>query len=120
MRRLLLRLEDFRLLPVFVVVSMAVGIGLGNALQISDFTLTPPIDALKAIIGGTFEPTVANAISLGVPIGLFAMMYPAMTNVRLNEVGSAFRSPRQLAVVLAVQLPRRAVPDARPGQPVRG
>jgi ACR3 family arsenite transporter len=28
------------------------------------------------------------------------MMYPAMTNVRLGEVGAAFRSPRQLAVVL--------------------
>jgi ACR3 family arsenite transporter len=96
MRRLLLRLEDFRLLPIFVVVSMAIG----NALQISDFTLTPPIDALKSIAGGTFDPTVANALSLGVPIGLFAMMYPAMTNVRLGEVGHAFRSPRQLAVVL--------------------
>jgi len=100
MRRLLLRLEDFRLLPIFVVVSMAVGIAIGNALQISDFTLTPPIDALKSIAGGTFDPTVANALSLGVPIGLFAMMYPAMTNVRLGEVGHAFRSPRQLAVVL--------------------
>ena len=99
-RRLLLTLEDFRLLPIFVVVSMAVGIAIGNALQISDFTLTPPIDALKSIAGGTFDPTVANALSLGVPIGLFAMMYPAMTNVRLGEVGHAFRSPRQLAVVL--------------------
>jgi ACR3 family arsenite transporter len=35
-----------------------------------------------------------------VPIGLFAMMYPAMTNVRLGEIGAAFRSPRQLGVVL--------------------
>jgi ACR3 family arsenite transporter len=100
MRRLLLRLEDFRLLPIFVVVSMALGIGIGNALQISDFALTPPIDALKSIGGGTFELNVPSAISLGVPIGLFAMMYPAMTNVRLGEVGHAFRSPRQLAVVL--------------------
>jgi arsenite transporter len=98
--RLVARLEDFRLLPVFVVVSMAIGIAVGNALSISDFTLTPPIDALKAIAGGTFQPTVANAISLGVPIGLFAMMYPAMTNVRVTEVGQAFRSPRQLGVVL--------------------
>jgi ACR3 family arsenite transporter len=100
MRTLLIRLEDFRLLPFFVVISMAAGIAVGNVLRISDFALTPPIDALKAIAGGTFEPTVANAISLGVPIGLFAMMYPAMTNVRLGEVGAAFRSPRQLAVVL--------------------
>jgi ACR3 family arsenite transporter len=28
------------------------------------------------------------------------MMYPAMTNVRVGEVGDAFRSPRQLGVVL--------------------
>jgi arsenite transporter len=98
--RLLARLEDFRLLPIFVVVSMAIGIVVGNVLSISDFTLTPPIEAIKSIAGGTFELTVPNAISLGVPIGLFAMMYPAMTNVRLTEVGQAFRSPRQLAVVL--------------------
>jgi ACR3 family arsenite transporter len=98
--RLLARLEDFRLLPIFVVVSMAIGITIGNALNISDFTLTPPIDALKSIAAGTFEPSVPALISLGVPIGLFAMMYPAMTNVRLGEIGMAFRSPRQLAVVL--------------------
>jgi arsenite transporter len=99
-RTLLARLEDFRLLPFFVVVSMAIGIAVGNVLSISDFTLTPPIDAIKAIVGGTFQPTIANAISLGVPIGLFAMMYPAMTNVRVTEVGHAVRSPRQLATVL--------------------
>jgi ACR3 family arsenite transporter len=101
MSRLLLKLEDFRLLPFFVLFSMAIGILVGNALHISDFALTPPIDAIKSIAAGTFEPTVPALISLGVPIGLFAMMYPAMTNVRLGEVGVAFRSPRQLAVVLA-------------------
>lgn len=99
-RRALSRLEDFRLLPFFVLFSMATGILVGNALRISDFALTPPIDAIKAIAAGTFELSVASAISLGVPIGLFAMMYPAMTNVRLGEVGAAFRAPRQLGVVL--------------------
>ena len=98
--RLLEKLEDFRLLPIFVIVSMAIGIAIGKALSISDFELTPPIDALKSIAGGTFELSVPSALSLGVPIGLFLMMYPAMTNVRLGEVGSAFRSPRQLGVVL--------------------
>jgi ACR3 family arsenite transporter len=100
MRHLLGRLEDFRLLPIFVVVSMAIGIAVGNVLSISDFALTPPIDAIKDIAAGTFELTVPNGISLGVPIGLFAMMYPAMTNVRLGEVGAAFRAPRQLLLVL--------------------
>ena len=102
MRSLLLRLEDFRLLPVFVAVSMAVGIAIGSLLNISDFELTPPIDALKAMAGGTFDASVPALISLGVPLGLFAMMYPAMTNVRLTEVGVAFRSPRQLGVVMVL------------------
>ena len=98
--RLLARLEDFRLLPIFVIVSMAIGIAVGSLLSISDFALTPPIEAIKSIASGTFELSVPSAISLGVPIGLFMMMYPAMTNVHLGEVGAAFRSPRQLAVVL--------------------
>ena len=100
MRSLLLKLEDFRLLPVFVGVSMAIGIAIGSLLNISDFELTPPIDALKAMAGGTFDASVPALISLGVPLGLFAMMYPAMTNVRLTVVGDAFRSPRQLGVVM--------------------
>ncbi len=94
------KLEDFRLLPFFVLFSMAVGIGIGQTLGISNFQLTPPIDAIKSILAGTFQPTAANSISLGVPLGLFLMMYPAMTNVRLAEVGTAFRSPKQLLVVL--------------------
>ncbi len=99
-KKLLATLEDFRLLPFFVVFSMAVGIGIGKWLNISDFALTPPIDAIKAIFAGRFVMSVPNAISLGVPLGLFAMMYPAMTNVRLDEIGQAFRSPRQLLTVL--------------------
>ncbi len=100
MRTLLARLEDLRLLPILVVIGMVAGIAVGNVLRISDFALTPPIDALKAIAAGTRDLTIPNAVSLGVPIGLFAMMYPAMTNVRLGEVRVAFRSPRQLGVVL--------------------
>ncbi len=95
--RLLAKLEDFRLLPFFVLFSMVIGIAIGNLLSVSDFALTPPIDSIKAIAAGTFEASVPNLISLGVPIGLFAMMYPAMTNIRLDEVGEAARSPRQLS-----------------------
>ena len=102
MLSLLLKLEDFRLLPVFVAVSMVVGIAVGNLLSISDFELTPPIDAIKDIAAGSFDASVPGLISLGVPIGLFLMMYPAMTNVRLTEVGQAFRSPRQLGVVVVL------------------
>lgn len=99
-RMLLAKLEDFRLLPFFVVFSMAVGIAIGNWLNISDFALTPPIDAIKSIFAGQFIFNVPNVISLGVPLGLFFMMYPAMTNIRLDEIGQAFRSPKQLGTVL--------------------
>lgn len=99
-RKLLATLEDFRLLPIFVIVSMAIGISVGKALNISDFALTPPIDAIKAIFAGRFVASVPSVISLGVPLGLFFMMYPAMTNVRLTEIGQAFRSPKQLGTVL--------------------
>ena len=93
---------------------MAIGIAIGNALSISDFALTPPIDSIKAIAGGTFEANVPNLISLGVPIGLFAMMYPAMTNIRLDEVGTAVPLATPAPGAAGLQLPRGAVRDARP------
>ena len=47
-KRLLAKLEDFRLLPIFVLFSMAVGIAIGRLLNISDFALTPPIAATRS------------------------------------------------------------------------
>ena len=59
--RLLAKLEDFRLLPFFVLFSMVIGIAIGNVLSISDFALTPPIESIKAIAAGTFEATVPTS-----------------------------------------------------------
>ncbi len=100
MRNWLLKLHDFRLLPVFVVLSMSVGIIIGKLYGISDYPLTPPIDALKAIARGSYEFNLPNALALGVVLGLFVMIYPAMTKIRFEELGQAFRSPRQLLTVL--------------------
>ncbi|MCL4459161.1 MAG: bile acid:sodium symporter [Chloroflexi bacterium] len=97
--RLLQKLEDFRLLPFFVLLSMVLGISLGKISHISDYQLTPPIEAIKSILAGTYEFSLPNTLVLGVVIGLFMMMYPAMTNVRLDELGQAFRSPKQLLIV---------------------
>lgn len=97
--QLLRRLEDFRLLPFFVIISMALGILIGKASNISDFALTPPIDAIKSIFAGTYVFSLPNTLALGVVVGLFMMMYPAMTNVRLDELGDAFRKPKQLLIV---------------------
>ena len=46
--RFLSLLEDFRLLPILVGVSMAAGIAIGKVLSIADFSLTPPIEIGRA------------------------------------------------------------------------
>ncbi|MBT8491174.1 MAG: hypothetical protein KJN62_08990, partial [Deltaproteobacteria bacterium] len=81
MRQYLEKFQDFRLLPVFVIASMAIGIAIGKLYGISNFQLTPPIEAIKSIFNGTYQFSLANSLALGVVVGLFLMMYPAMTNV---------------------------------------
>lgn len=92
--------QDFRMLPFFVVVSMAIGIGFGKLYGISNFELTPPIDAIKAIFQGQYRFTIPNTLALGVVIGLFLMMYPAMTKIRFEDLGKSIRSPKQLLLVM--------------------
>ena len=94
------KLQNFKLLPVFVLVSMGIGVAIGKMYGISNFALTPPIDALKAIIRGSYSFTLPNTLALGVVVGLFLMMYPAMTNIRFGDLGKAVRSKRHLFTVL--------------------
>ena len=100
LRRLFEKLHNFRLLPVFVIVSMVIGIAIGKWYGISNFELTPPIDAIKSIFHGTYEFSVPNTLALGVVIGLFMMMYPAMANIKFEDLGKATRSPKQLLIVV--------------------
>ena len=97
---LLEKLHDFRLLPVFVIVSMVIGIAAGKWYGISNFQLTPPIDAVKAIFHGAYEFTVPNTLALGVVVGLFMMIYPAMANIKFEDLGKAAKSPKQLLIVM--------------------
>ena len=100
MKRFLETIQEMRFLPVFVVLSMVIGIAIGKWYGISNFELTPPIDAIKSIFQGTYQFSLANSLALGVVIGLFLMIYPAMTNVKIEDMGKAARSPRQLLIVL--------------------
>lgn len=100
MKLFLEKLHNFRLLPLFVIVSMVIGITIGKWYGISNFALTPPIDAIKSIFHGTYEFTIANTLALGVVIGLFMMMYPAMANIKFEDLGKAARSPKQLLIVM--------------------
>lgn len=94
------KLDDFRLLPFLVLFSMAVGIFIGKYYSISDFELTPPIDAIKSIFYGTYTFDLPSTLALGIVVGLFFMMYPAMVNVRIGDVGLAVKSPKQIGVVM--------------------
>jgi ACR3 family arsenite transporter len=98
--RTLEKLQNFRLLPFYVLISMTIGIAIGKWAGISNFDLTPPIDAIKAIFSGTYVFNLPNSLALGVVIGLFLMMYPAMINIKFEDIGKAIRSPKQLLMVL--------------------
>ncbi len=100
LRKTLEKLHNFRLLPVFVIVSMIIGIAVGKWYGISNFELTPPIDAIKSIFRGTYEYGIANTLALGIVVGLFMMMYPAMANIKFEDLGKATRSPKQLLIVV--------------------
>lgn len=99
-RRFLEKLHNFRLLPIFVIVSMVIGIAIGKWYGISNFALTPPIDAIKSILHGAYEFSIPNTLALGVVVGLFMMMYPAMANIKFEDLGKAAKSPKQLLIVI--------------------
>lgn len=96
----LARMQNFKLLPAFVLASMALGLGIGKVYGISNFAITPPIDAIKSIFRGAYMFNLPNALALGVVAGLFLMIYPAMVNIRFGDFGKAVQSPKQLLVVL--------------------
>ncbi len=100
LRGLIEKLHNFRLLPVFVIVSMIIGVALGKVYGISNFKLTPPIDAIKSIFHGTFTYSIGNTLALGIVIGLFMMMYPAMANIKFEDLGQSAKSPKQLLMVI--------------------
>ena len=57
---------------------------------------------LCIIIGlslGKYLPDVSKHLEIGIPIGLFLMIYPAMTKIELAELKDALRSKRQVAVI---------------------
>lgn len=100
LRRFLEKIHNFRLLPLFVIISMVIGIAIGKWYGISNFALTPPIDAIKSIFHGTYAFSIANTLALGIVAGLFMMMYPAMANIKFEDLGKATRSPKQLLIVM--------------------
>jgi len=66
-----------KLLPVWILLSMAAGLLLGKYL-----------------------PQVGKALEPGIPLGLFVMIYPAMTKLELGQIGKAVRDWKAAAIVI--------------------
>jgi ACR3 family arsenite transporter len=48
---------------------------------------------------GKYLPDLSKHLEVGIPIGLFLMIYPAMTKIELGELQEALKSKRQVAVI---------------------
>ncbi len=48
---------------------------------------------------GKYLPGLSSNLGMGIPIGLFLMIYPAMTKIELGELREALGSKRQVAVI---------------------
>lgn len=66
-----------KLLPVWIILAMIIGLLLGK-----------------------FLPRVGKALEPGIPLGLFIMIYPAMTKLKLGEVRSAVKDWKPAAIVI--------------------
>jgi ACR3 family arsenite transporter len=74
-----------RLLPVWIGLAMALGIGLGRALP----DLNDQLERVKI-----------DTVSLPIAIGLFAMMYPVLAKVKYRSIGTVVSDRRSLAMSL--------------------
>ncbi len=77
-----------RFLPVWILVAMGLGIGLGRAIP----SLNRHLDAIQ----------VTQGTSLPIFVGLLVMMYPVLAKVRYGELGSVTRDRRMLVSSLVL------------------
>ena len=77
-----------RLLPLWIVTAMAVGIGLGRAIP----SLNRHLEAIQ----------VTQGTSLPIFVGLLVMMYPVLAKVRYGHLGPVTRDRRMLVSSLVL------------------
>lgn len=49
---------------------------------------------------GKYFPDFSRNLAIGIPIGLFLMIYPAMTKIELGELKAALKSKKQVGVIV--------------------
>lgn len=77
-----------RFLPAWILLAMAIGVGLGRAVP----SLNRHLNAMQ----------VTSGTSLPIFVGLLIMMYPVLAKVRYGQLGSVTRDRRLLASSLAL------------------
>jgi ACR3 family arsenite transporter len=77
-----------RFLPVWIILAMSVGLGLGRAIP----SLNSHLNAIQ----------VTSGTSLPIFIGLLVMMYPVLAKVRYDQLGSVTRDRRMLVSSLVL------------------
>jgi len=77
-----------RFLPLWIILAMAAGIGLGRAIP----SLNKHLNAIQ----------VTSGTSLPIFIGLLVMMYPVLAKVRYGQLGSVARDRRMLVSSLVL------------------
>ena len=77
-----------RFLPVWIILAMVTGIGLGRAIP----SLNSHLNAIQ----------VTSGTSLPIFIGLLVMMYPVLAKVRYDQLGSVTRDRRMLVTSLVL------------------
>ena len=66
-----------KLLAVWVIICIAIGLLLGK-----------------------YFPDFSQNLGIGIPIGLFLMIYPAMTKIELGELKAALKSKKQVGIIV--------------------
>ncbi len=59
--------------------------------------------AIAIIIGlalGKYFPEFSATLQIGIPLGLFFMIYPAMTKIEISELKKAVKSPKQTSIIV--------------------
>ncbi len=59
--------------------------------------------AIAIVIGlalGKFFPEFSATLQIGIPIGLFFMIYPAMTKIEISELKKTVKSPKQTSIIV--------------------
>jgi ACR3 family arsenite transporter len=89
-----------KLLPLWIVLCMAGGLLIGKFIDASKIELWPAVVALGQIFAGKFIFDLGHILSLGIPVGLFLMIYPAMAKIHMEDARKALTNGRAAGVVI--------------------